>query len=885
MRSLLIGLVGLFPGPFREQFGRDMVEQVGLDYDGACARGRLAALRFTLATGLDLLSSGIAERWNPTWVGRRRPPVKGQHMLSEWTADLRHAARALRRTPGFTLMAAGTLALAIGANAGLFGVVQAVLLNPLPYGHPDRLVSISGTAPGSDFPERFGLSPEFYLQYREESRLLEDVATYNSFTSTLRTEDRVERIRMSAPANSLYSTLGARPVLGRLPVPEDENRVVVISDALWRSWFGGDPSVVGRSFEIAGQSRQVIGVMAPEFKFPNDGTLLWIANEIRPEGLEPGRFGLRMVARMAPGATPAAVANELTTVARRLPQRFGGSPTYARLIDQHRAIVTPLLDDLMGSASWSLWLLLGSVAIVLLIACANVANLFLVRAEGRSRDLAVRRAIGATRRQVIRLQLTEALIVAVLAGALGILLAALTLPFFLQAAPAGIPRLDEVGLDLGTLAFTLVAALFSGLACGVLPALRASASDVARLRDGGRGSTRRRRWTRNALVVGQTALALVLLTGSSLLLRSFQALRQVDPGYDTRDVFTFQFAPEQEGLTDGPTWARFHLDFLTRLAALPGVTSVGLVENVPLNEGTRADRFRTEEMANDADAGTLLNFTWTAGDYFRTMSIDLVHGRVFDTTDQLATPGNVVVSRKAASLLWPGQNPLGRRLQVADGTAWHTVVGVVEDVMQEGFRETPQALVYYPLVGPTPESWAISSPAYVVKTARAEVIAPEIRELVRQVAPEAPMYRTFTMAGLAADSMAELSFTLLTLGFLSLLALILGAVGLYGVLSHVVAERTREIGVRLAFGATAAQVRGLVVAQATRVVFLGVMVGIAVAVASGRALTGLLFGIAALDPPTFAAVSVSMLGVGLVASYLPARRASMVDPIDSLKGD
>ncbi len=804
-------------------------------------------------------------------------------MLTEWATDLRHAARALRRTPGFTVMAVLTLALAIGAVAGMFAVVDTVLLRPLPYAHADRLVYIGATAPGSDLPGEFGVSAEFYLQYREQSHLLEDVSIFNSFTSTLRAGDHVERIRMSQPTNSLYSTLGARPVLGRLPVAADESHVVVISHALWQTWFGGDSSIIGRSLEVSGAPRTVIGVMGPDFKFPNDGTLLWIAGEVRVEGLRTGQFGTPLVARMAPGATLEAVANELTTLARRLPERFGGTPAYARLISQHRAVVRPLLDEMLGTASRPLWVLLGAVGIVLLIACANVTNLFMVRAEGRHRDLAVRRAIGATRGQLVWLQMAEALVVALVASGIAVALAALTLPVFLRAAPGRIPRLDEVHLNGATLLAALGAVLLATLTCGAIPALRASAPDLLRLREGGRGATGRRHWARDGLVVAQTALTLVLLIGSGLLVRSFRALRYVDPGYDTRDIFTFQFAPEQPRLTDGPTWARFHLDFMDRLRALPGVTSVGVVENVPLNESTPTARFRTEEM-RDAE-GTLLDFDFTAGDYFRTMGIRVLAGRPFETDEEVTKPGSAIISRSAANLLWPGRDPVGRRLQRQDQAAWMTVVGVVEDVKQRDFREPGQALVYYPLTGPTPDAWAITTPAYVVKTARAETIGPEIRALIREVAPEAPMYRVFTLAGLAADSMVQLSFTMLTLGVVSALALILGAVGLYGVLSYVVAERTREIGVRLALGATAEQVRRMVVTQGARVVGVGVAIGLVVAVASTRALGSLLFGVAAFDAATFVAMSLSLVAVGLLASYLPARRASNVDPIESLRSD
>jgi predicted permease len=802
---------------------------------------------------------------------------------SDWARDLRLAARALRRSPGFSILAIGMLGLAIGANAGMFSVVNTVLLKPLPFAHPDRLVHIAGTAPGSDYPAEFGVGDEFYLQYKEQSRLLEDVSTYNSGTSTLRVGDRVERIRMSWPTSSLFNTLGAKPILGRLPVAEDDQQVAVISYALWTSWFGRDPGVIGHSYYMSGRDRTVIGVMGPEFRFPNDGTLLWIVNEIHPEQIRPGDFGSALVGRMAPGATPEAVAAELTTLARRLPDRFGGPPSYARMIAQHRAVVRSLAEELLGPVSRPLWVLLGATGIVLLIACANVANLFLVRAEGRQRDLAVRRALGAARGQLIRLQMAEAVIVAGLAGIVAIVLAVLIFPAFLRAAPPGIPRLDRVHLDLATLVFALIAAAGSALACGAVPALRGSAPDLQRLRNGGRGSTGRRHWARNALVVGQTALALVLLIGSGLLVRSFWALRHVNPGYDTSNIFTFQIAPDRPSLKDGPSFAQFDLDFMDRLRALPGVQSVGLVDNVPLDEGTQPSRFRSDRMG--ADEGKPLNYTFAAGDYFSTMRIPVLQGRPFQNSDQLSASGNVVISRSAAKLLWPGQDPIGRRLQRQGDEAWQTVIGVVEDVMQYGFRDTPEAAVYFPLIGPKPTSWMISSPAYVLRTPRAEQIAPEVLALVRQVAPEAPMYRVYTMAELASRSMISLSFTMLTLGIASALALILGAVGLYGVLSYIVAERTREIGVRMALGAQAGQVRSMVVAEGARVVGAGMLIGVAVALATTRALTGLLFGVPALDPTTFTGMSATMVLVGLLASYLPARRASNVDPMESLRGE
>lgn len=885
MKRFFALLVWFFPAPFRSRFGAEMFDLALTDYRQARARGPLAALSSGFANTFDLATAALAEHVQATWERPRRLSPKGQTMLSQWTTDLRHAARALRRTPTFTATAVIMLALAIGANTGIFSVVNTVLLEPLPFAHADRLVAIRATAPGSDLPPEFGVAEEFYLQYREQSRLIEDLALFNSFTSTLRVEDRVERVRMSVPTNSLYTTLGARPVLGRLPIAEDDNNVVVISHQLWQTWFGGDSAVLGKSYEISGRERQIVGVMGPKFRFPTDDTTLWISNEVELEGLEPGDFGEQMVARVRPGVSADQLADELTVLASRLPERFGGSPAYARVMSQHRALVRPLLTQLLGPVARPLWVLLGAVGLVLLIACANVANLFMVRAEARSRDLAVRRAIGASRGQVLRLQVSEASIVGVLSALLALLLAALAGPALLEAAPQGIWRFGDVGLDATTVLFTLGLALLVGLACGLAPALGSSGSELARLRESGRGSTGRRSWLRDGLVVGQTALALVLLIGSGLLFKSFRSLSEVDPGYDTRDIFTFQFAPDQEQLTDGPSWGLFHFEFLSRLAALPGVTSVGLVENVPLDEGTRLVPFVTEESAGDPAAARRLNFTWAGGDYFRTMGIDVLAGRTFSRDEQLSGLGAMVVSRAAAELLWPGQDPLGRRFRRQQDAEWHTVVAVVEDVMQDSFREQPIGHVYLPLVGPTPESWRVGTPAYVVKTPRAEIIAPEIRALVREVAPEAPMYRTFTMAGLAADSMADLSFTMLTLGLLSSLALLLGAVGLYGVLSYVVAARTREIGVRMALGATAAQVRTMVVAQGARMVGLSVALGVVVAFASTRAVTSLLFGVAPLDAPTFLTMSASLMVVGLFASYLPARRASSVDPIETLRGD
>ena len=802
-----------------------------------------------------------------------------------WIQDLRQAVRTLRRSPGFTLVAVGTLGLALGVNAGIFSIVDAVLLRPLPFPEPDRLVYIGGTAPGSDLPDEFDLSAEFFLQYQDQSKLLEGIAPYDDFTNTLRVGDRAERVRMAYSTPSLFPTLGAAPILGRVPLPEDEDRVAVLSHGLWTSWFGGDTAVIGRSYYIGGKDRTVVGVMGPEFRFPVDGVTLWITDVVHQEDIEPGRFGMALVGRMRPGVDIPALERELGPLAQRLPERFGGTPGYAELIRKHRPVVRPLEEQLVGQVAGPIWVLFGSVAVVLLIACANVGNLFLVRAERRQRELAVRRAIGAGRLQLFRAQITEAMVVALLAGVVAMVLAWVSVPLYLRFVPPDVPRVGDVEVRWSTLLFTGVVSALAALLCGVLPALRASEPSLDRLRDGSRGSTSRRHWARDGLVVAQTALALVLLTGSALLLRSFQKMKNVDPGYDTRDIFTFQIAPEGDHLDDAASFARFHLAFKERLAALPGVEAVGIVDHVPLNEGLGELRFWPAERSGESDGGVRLGFNSVTGDYFSTAGIRLLEGRVFTPAEQLNNPGYVIVNRSAANLLWPGQSAIGRRLKREDVDAWETVIGVVGDVMQDNFRDPAPAAVYYPLVGQAPAEWQVSSPAYVVKTPRAETIAPEIRALVREVAPGAPMYREYTMAGLATETRLPLAFTMLTLGVISLLAVILGTVGQYGVLSYIVAERTREIGVRMALGAQAGRVQRMVVGQGARVLLIGVVLGLVAAAASTRALRSLLFEVGALDPLAFAGVAGGMVLVGLLAAYLPARRASRVDPVESLRGE
>lgn len=886
MSWIVRALVRALPRAFREEFGEEVVAQARIELDRAREGGAAALWRARLATIGDLVWSNVAERWRPSWFGRTEVIIKGRgERMGQWMRDLSLAGRALRKSSGFTTTVVVTLGLAIGVNTAIFAVADEVLLNPLQVEDADRLVYLAASAPGSGLPDDFGASAELYLEYKTLEDVFEEVSTYNWFTATFRAADRTERVPMSRPTPGLFSLLGVEAALGRLPDVDDEGTVAVISHAAFHDWFGGDERILGRSYEIMGESRAIVGVMPEGFGFPNDRVQLWLPNEIRDDGqLELGRFGMSLAGRLRPGVSIEAVPSRLEAAARRLPERYDLSANYERLImEQHRAIGRPLADEIMGDVATPVRIMMGAVLIVLLIACANVTNLLLVRQERRQGDYAVRSAIGAARADLARAQLAEVLLLASGAGVLAVGIAWLALPALVGAAPASVPGLSSAEVGAGTLAATFVLSVFSALACGALPTLRSASTTAVGVGSAGRGISRRSRWGRDGLVVVQTAMALVLLVGSGLLMRSFQELRAVDPGYDVEDIFTFQIAVEGEpGLDDGYDFARFHLDFLEQLRALPEVAMVGLVENVPLDEGVASTRF-VPEGAIGEDAGSQLGRTWAGGDYFEVMGIELVRGRTFDDRDHLENPGSAILSERAAELLFPGEDPIGRRFEWPERETTETVVGVVGDVMQYSFRDEVLPIVYFPMAGQTAESWELPSPAYVVKSPRAGDLAPEVRALARSAAPTAPMYSVFTMEDLASDSMVSLSFALLVLVIASTLALTLGTVGLYGVLSYVVAQRSREIGVRMALGAEADRVQRMVVSRGLKVVTVGVVIGLVVAWLSAETLSTLLFGVQSVDLTTFAIVSLALVAVGVLASYIPARRASLIDPVQTLR--
>jgi putative ABC transport system permease protein len=807
--------------------------------------------------------------------------------MERWIRDFTHAARSLARAPGFTLVVVATLALAIGANSAIFSVVNAVLLEPLPYPHADRLVHIGGTAPGTDQPAEFGVPDELYFEYRESVPGIEDIGLYGTGSSTTRAEGQVDQLFVTQATPSFFTTLGAQPLHGRLPTDEDGNDVVVISHWLWRTWFGSDPSVINRSYTFANATRTVIGVMKPEFRFPDERVAFWVPFPIRAAQVTPGGFGPRAVARMKPGTDRAALVAQLEPLARRVQQRLGGPAPYVRIMERHRPVVKPLREHLVGNISTALWILLGTVGIVFLIACANVASLFTVRAENRRRDLAVRRALGAGRGDLVRSQVTESLLLAAAGGAAGALIAWTGVPLLVRAAPdavaggfggAPIPGLATAGLDLTALLFTMGISVLAACAFGLWPAFRFSGSRLGSIQQAGRGVIGGH-LTRDALVVVQTAAALVLLVGSALLMRSFWQLSNVDAGYNTDGIFTFQVAAGRPDLNDRAAMSRFQYAFMDRLKALPGVESVGYITTLPLDEGAGRQNITTARLEAIGAEAPLVRFAGAGGAYFQTMGIELVRGRYFERVEEERAIPFVIISESAAQLLFAGEDPIGKQLRSATGgQTWYTVIGVVEDVLVDDLRrKSPEPMVYLPAVS--------SSPAYVIKSTRADQLEPEVRAIIREVIPTSPMYRIFTMKRLAAKAMANLSFTMLMVSIAAVLALVLGAVGLYGVLSYRVTRRTQEIGVRMALGAEAKTVRRMFVWQGGRVALVGIVVGTLAAVGLTKYITTLLFNVGRLDVLAFAGMPAVMLAVALLASYVPALRASRVDPVVALRAE
>jgi len=804
--------------------------------------------------------------------------------------DLRYAVRSLSKRPGFATVAIVTFALGIGANTAVFSVVHSVLLKPLPFPDADRLAVLLLRAPSFhvvDFPS----SPPEYVAYRDHSRSWEQLAAFRVRSATV-TDDggEAERVVVAFTTWNLFPALGTEPSLGRGFTAEESQQgsdgVAVLSQAFWKSRYGGDPRVLGRTVRLDGIPRTVVGVMPADFRFPAPDVRFWLPLGFTPQDLQQrGNHSFSILGRLRPGVTLASAATELTA----LVARFTSDPSF-NFHRWHPAYLRALRTEMVGDVSRTLWVMLGAVALVLVIACANVANLLLVRAEARAREMSLRTALGAGRRRLISQLLTESLVLAGAGGLAGVALAYLGVDALRAVAPADLPRLDEITVDASVLAFTTFLTVGAGLLFGLVPALHAGRADLQGvLREEGRSGTvgRKRIQLRQLLVVSETAVAVMLLVAAGLLLQSFRRLMAVDPGFRTERVVTARITLPAAGYAEARDIVGFYDALLPRIASLPGVTVAGSASGAPLGGGIGVSDIEIEGWVNPGDAPRPTGWVQavTPG-YFAAMGIQVLEGRALEERDGMDAPPVAMVSESLAREYWPGRSAFGGRIRVdGDVEVFATVVGMVADVRHEGLERPPARGTLYLVHAQTPYTWApVRSMTLTVQTAvEPTSLVSAIRREVQALDPSVPLYQVRTMERALAESTATRRFSMLLQSLFALVALSLAAVGLYGVLAFTVARRTAEIGIRMALGAERSDVQHMVVRQGIGLVAVAIGLGVGGALATGRLLASLLFGVSPVDPATYAVVVGLLLAVALLACWIPARRAARIDPMEALR--
>jgi len=805
--------------------------------------------------------------------------------------DLRYAGRLLLRSPGFTLLAAVTLALGIGANAAIFSVADSVLLKPLPYRDSGRLAIVYSQFPNMGF-DRFWVDPMEFTDYSRWNRSFESLGAY--VTGAVNIAGRGEPVRADAAfvTAGLFKALGINAEVGRYYSPAEDlpntEKVVVLSDGLWRRAFGGDRNVVGRRVKVDGVDRTVIGVMPPGFTVGSERIEAWI-----PLALDPAKPGFRgnhylfLVGRLEPGVSLAQARSEMTGLLARWRRELPNEHTPS--LERHRLIIQPLLDDLVGGVRPKIRLLLGAVGLVLLIACVNVANLLLARAEARQREIAIRTALGAARGRLLRQFLTESVLLAVLGGAFGLLLAFWGVKAIVAANLESLPRVDEIGLDGRSLLFTFVVSLLTGVLFGLAPALHARAGAFfASLKEGGQRATAGagRQWLRRVLVVLEVAFAATLVIGGGLLIRSFWLLQRVDPGFDPHGILSLQVSLPDASYDKPEQVTGFYQRLLAQVSHLPGVESAAAMSGLPPKRQVDANDMELEGIPRTPD-GPIQNadyWQFVTRDYFQTMGIRVVEGHPFEPGDAKGSTPVVLINQAMAKLFWPGASPIGRRIRAPsrdDSSPWLTIKGVVADVKQGGLDQKTGTEVYFlhdqsqETIGGMPDTLYV-----VLRTGQDPMsLAGAVRNEVRRLDPALPVAEVRTMEQVVYASVGQPRFVAFLVLIFSLVALTLAAVGTYGVLAYMVELRTQEIGVRMALGAQARQVLQMILAQGAWLVGTGLVLGVAGAIALRRVLASVLFGVAPTDPAIFAGVFLVLALVGLLACYLPARRATRVNPL------
>ena len=819
--------------------------------------------------------------------------------------QLRQVLRRLGRAPLFTAITLITLAAGVGANTVIFSVLEGVLLKPLPYPHPESLVGVWHKAPGINIPD-LNMAPSLYFIDREQNTTFQDIGAYTTDSFSITGAGEPEQVYGLDVTDGTLLLLGVVPAVGRLFTPEDDSpgapETVVISYGYWQQKFGGDRGVIGRSITADGKPRQIIGVLPKGFHFLDEKDAAVIAPfQWDRSKMKLGNFSYRALARLRPGVTMeqanADVARMLPIAIRSFPAPEGFS---VKLFEQAQIgpNLRPLKQDVVGDVGNALWVLMGSIAGVLLIACANVANLMLVRVEGRRQELAVRAALGAGWRRIAGELLFESVILGLLGSLLGLALAYGALRILVAIAPTGIPRLHEIGLDVPVLLFTLAIALFSSLLFGSIPIFKYAGTRLnTGLREGGRAlsASREQHRARNVLVVVQVALALVLLICSGLMIRTFRALMHVPPGFSGPDqVQTFRFyIPETEiPDTDRERLVRMEEEILNKLRAIPGVSSASFTSAIPMDGNDSFDPIFAQDRAYaEGELPPLRRFKWISPGYFGTLGTPLVAGRDLTWTDTYQKLPVAIISENFAREYWHDpNNALGKRIRVASTDDWREIIGVVGDVHDDGVNEKAPTTAYWPVMTNNFEgqkeglrrgiSFAIRSPR-----AGSESFLKEVRQTVWSVDSNVPLAEVHTLGYFYTQSMARTSFTLVMLSVAGGMALLLGIVGIYGVIAYSVSQRTREIGIRMALGAQQPMLTSMFVRHGLLLTGIGIVCGLAGAFAVMRLMSSLLFNVSPVDPITYAAVTAGVIVTAYLACYLPSRRAAAVDPVDALRAE
>ncbi len=812
---------------------------------------------------------------------RRRQSEGRREYVLDLVQDLRFGWRALRRAPGFAIAATLTLALGIGANAAIFSVVDAIVLRPLPYREPDRLVSI-GTASAGEF-----------LGLRDRLHSFSQIGVWVPQTHPVDLGDETVRLEGAGLTTNMLAMLGVSPQLGRGFVDEEgeigKNTVLLLSDGLWRERFGASPGVIGKRILLDGIPVTIVGVMPADFHFPTAETRYWMPNAFNPgnPGMTWGVGDKHIVGRLAPGVTLQRAQREVREVwptLRHLNPLWDPGAEYRR-----DAAPKPLQDNLVGTTGRLLWMLFGCVLLVLLVGCVNVANLLLARATSRERELAVRTALGGGRGRLLRQLITESLLLATLGASLGIGFAIAAVRWLVAAMPPGIPRAAEISVNGTVVAFTAAVAMVTGILFGIIPALRATrigrgASTVSIGRRTSHDAQHQR--VSGVLVAAEVALAVVLVVAATLLVRSFAALRSVDLGIDTSHVIAARITPPNESYRDSSRVTQLYLRLRERLSALPGVATVAVTDKLPFGQVVWGVALRVQGQYEDAkhvlpSLGHQLQVT---PGYFRAMRIPILRGRGFTETDRGGQLPVAIVSESVARMFWPNGDALGKRIGYPWDSPWLTIVGIVPDTKQDSLRDTSRTSVYTPWEQTT---LRYSSENWVVVRTHADPapFATAIRSVVREIDRTVAVSDTRTMDAVVSDSVQKARFTMLLVGAFAVAALLLGAIGIYGVMTYLVSQRTQEMGIRIALGATAGGVIGLVVGRATRLAASGALLGIVAAFFAMRGLGTLLYGVSATDPLTFIAVPLLFLVIAVVASYAPAYRATRIDPVRALRAE